>query len=67
MSTKMFRFLQRFAVWLAAIAFSVEPFFQAMQGFLDRRLDHVLLWLLACLFLFAVAIALEKLKAPEAG
>jgi len=57
--------VQRFGVWIGAIAFSVEPFFQAMQGALDRRMDLVFLWLLACAFLFTIAVLLEKVKLSE--
>lgn len=57
------RFAQRFLIWVVAAAVGLESFFQSLQGILDRRLDHFLLWTLAYLIIFPVAALVEKVKA----
>ncbi len=53
--------------WVVAFIIGFESLVAGIQGLLDRRLDHAILWTTAALVLFLAGILSERHKTSEGG
>lgn len=54
-------------VWIVAFAGAIEVLSQAVQGILDERFDHFVLYFVTALALLLLAVSIERIKSFAGG
>lgn len=63
----LFPLADRYLAWLIAVLASANAVARAVQGLMDGRLDHLLLWGVTAIAMIALAILIDTVKKGSIG